>query len=337
MDLLSRVSESIQGSVAAQARMQGRWGLRFACDYTAGFHVILGGRCNVLCNTTGQVLDLSTGDLVFFARGYHHELKSDAGAQSIDVEDYRSRTESETPEASKFGREMKQRSSGAAETRLAISRQTADPSEQAETRFSSGRYLFPAGPMHPLFRALPEYFHIRGSSLAPHDPIKHLVELISAEFLRRDASRIILGRLTDTLFHYILRHWILENESESHWSALYSDEAVLRAIEAMEDALDRGWTVESLARAQGLSRATLARRFKDVTGIGPMEYLNQIRMQKAARLIRKGDGTIEHVARTVGYDSPYSFSRSFKRIFGMAPARFKRGQTEISDGLHQTS
>ncbi len=283
--------------------MEGRWGLRYACDFTASFHVILGGACTVQCNTTNQTLDLNPGDLVFFSRGFYHEIKSDLYASSIDIEQYRE---------------------GAA------ANSAKEPPAGSETRFISGRYLFPSGPMHPLFRALPEYFHIRGSSLGPHDSIKRLVELLSAEFLRKDASHIILSRLTDTLFHYILRHWILENESETHWSALYSDEAVLRAIESMEDALDRPWTVESLARAQGLSRATLARRFKEVTGTGPMDYLNQIRMQRAARLIQQESGTIEHVARSVGYDSPFSFSRSFKRTFGMAPASFRKNQAGVA-------
>ncbi len=320
--------------------MQGRWGLRYACDFTASFHVILGGTCTVRCNTTNQTLDLNPGDLVFFSRGFYHEIKSDLYASSIDIEQYREGEVANSGKERLAGGEARvqksrnQRTgSGGVRTKQEIEDPTTpDPSSSedvtsgGETRFISGRYLFPSGPMHPLFRALPDYFHIRGSSLGPHDSIKHLVELLSAEFLRKDASHIILSRLTDTLFHYILRHWILENESETHWSALYSDEAVLRAIESMEDALDRAWTVESLARAQGLSRATLARRFKEVTGTGPMDYLNQIRMQRAARLIQQESGTIEHVARSVGYDSPFSFSRSFKRTFGMAPASFRKNQ-----------
>ena len=325
MDLLSRISRSIQGSMAARANIQGQWGIRFACDFTAGFHVILAGQCKVECKTTGQILDLGPGDLVFFSRGYYHELKSHADANCIDVDDFRAR-QSNTSSYSKLAWQEQNETNltvNSKKVSAAISLSDQKASEDM-TSFLSGRYLFPAGPVHPLFRALPDYFHIPGSSLPLHHPIKHLVELVSAEFSRPDASEVILSKLTDTLFHYILRHWLLDHDSRTHWASLYSDEAVLRAIESMEDGLDRNWTVESLARAQGLSRATLARRFKEVTEMGPMEYLNQIRMQRAASLFREENGTIEQVARRVGYDSAFAFSRSFKRNFGVAPMQFKK-------------
>ncbi|MCB1171282.1 MAG: AraC family transcriptional regulator [Leptospiraceae bacterium] len=290
MDLLSRISDSIQGSVAARARTSGRWGVRFACDFAAGFHVLLQGHCLVQCNTTNQILEMQPGDIVFFARGYYHELKSDASVPCVDVQDFRS-----------------------------------GPSDSAdETCFLSGRYQFPQGPLHPLFRALPEYFHISGTELPLHDPIRSLVQILSVEFSRQDSSELILSRITDTLFHCILRHWMLENDTSSHWAMIYSDEAVLRAIEAMEDRLDADWSVASLAGAQGLSRATLARRFKEVTRMGPMEYLAQIRMQRAARLLQKSDRTVEQISLEVGYESPFSFSRSFKKVFGMAPREFRK-------------
>lgn len=290
VDLLSRISDSIQGSVAARARTSGRWGVRFASDFAAGFHVLLRGQCLVECSTTGRILTMHPGDIVFFARGYDHELKSDVGVNCVDVSDFR----------------------------------TELPAAGEETCFLSGRYQFPSGPLHPLFRALPEYFHISGSELLVHDPIRSLVQILSVEFSRPDSSELILSRITDTLFHCILRHWMLSNDAASHWAMIYSDIAVLRAIEAMEDRLNTDWTVSSLARAQGLSRATLARRFKEVTRMGPMEYLTQIRMQRAARLLKKTDHTVEQISLEVGYESPFSFSRSFKKIFGTAPREFRR-------------
>jgi len=305
--LLSRISDSIQGSVAARARVSGQWGVRFSCDFAAGFHVLLKGSCLVQCNTTNQVLQMVPGDIVFFARGYYHELKSDPGANCVDVRDFRADLNMNPPESSR----LKQTVPGMTQ------------SQAEDTSFLSGRYVFPVGPLHPLFRALPEYFHIKGADLPLHDPIKGLIQILSQEFAREDASDAILSRITDTLFHYILRHWMLEHDSSSHWAALYADEAVLRAIESMEDRMEYPWTVDSLAGAQGLSRATLARRFKEATGTGPMEYLKQIRMQRAARMLQNGEGNVEHISMRVGYESPFSFSRSFKRFYGLSPREFR--------------
>ena len=58
--------------------------------------------------------------------------------------------------------------------------------------------------------------------------------------------------------------------------------------------------------------------------MGPMEYLTQIRMQRAARLLQQSDRTVEQISMEVGYESPFSFSRSFKKIFGMAPREFRK-------------
>src|SRR4029077_18687084 len=73
------------------------------------------------------------------------------------------------------------------------------------------------------------------------------------------------------------------------WLAAMSDKHLSKAIEAMHSALDKSWSVESLAREARMSRSAFALKFKNVLGQTPLEYLTQWRMHKASAMIRSSN------------------------------------------------
>jgi AraC-like DNA-binding protein len=83
-------------------------------------------------------------------------------------------------------------------------------------------------------------------------------------------------------------------------------------------------TTESLARSVGLSPSHLRRRFKAIFGCTPMEFLERVRMEQAARLIKGGELSIKEVARKVGYLDANNFSTAFKRFHGSSPQSHRR-------------
>ena len=87
---------------------------------------------------------------------------------------------------------------------------------------------------------------------------------------------------------------------------------------------DQPHTTESLARSVGLSPSHLRRRFKTIFGCTPMEFLERVRMEQAARLIKEGDLPIKEVARKVGYLDANNFSTAFKRFHGSSPQSHRR-------------
>jgi AraC-like DNA-binding protein len=97
---------------------------------------------------------------------------------------------------------------------------------------------------------------------------------------------------------------------------------VLRALKA-EPA--RPWRVSELAKLAGASRASLVRLFHATTGLAPKRWLSVLRLELAAELLAHGAPTLSEVALAVGYRSVFSFSRAFKRQYGVAPADFRRG------------
>jgi transcriptional regulator GlxA family with amidase domain len=99
------------------------------------------------------------------------------------------------------------------------------------------------------------------------------------------------------------------------------------ALKSMHARVEGPWTVESLAATCGMSRSAFALRFKELVGDTPLEYLTHWRMRKATASLRKGDKKLFEVAKAIGYDSDAAFSKAFKRILGVAPREYRRGET----------
>jgi YesN/AraC family two-component response regulator len=97
-----------------------------------------------------------------------------------------------------------------------------------------------------------------------------------------------------------------------------------RARQRLLHRFDQPHTTESLARSVGLSPSHLRRRFKAVFGCTPMEFLERVRMEQAARLLKAGDLSIKEVARKVGYLDANNFSTAFKRFHGSSPQSHRR-------------
>lgn len=79
-------------------------------------------------------------------------------------------------------------------------------------------------------------------------------------------------------------------------------------------------TVESLAGAAHMSLSTFHRAFRQVTRVSPLQYLKQIRLNRARELIQREGRGIAEAAALVGYNSPSQFSREYKRHFACNPS-----------------
>ncbi|WP_152679714.1 AraC family transcriptional regulator [Paenibacillus sp. IHB B 3415] len=79
--------------------------------------------------------------------------------------------------------------------------------------------------------------------------------------------------------------------------------------------------VEELAAEARMSTSSLYDYFKEVTGMSPIQFQKQIRLQEARRLLFSGSTDAAEAAFQVGYESPSHFSREYARMFGMPPVR----------------
>lgn len=98
-----------------------------------------------------------------------------------------------------------------------------------------------------------------------------------------------------------------------------TDEGVTRIIEWLKENFRDPVVIKTLARAHGMSVSTLHHRFKAMTGMGPIQFQKQLRLQEARRLILAAGDRITQAASRVGYNSAAQFSREYRRLFGQSP------------------
>lgn len=106
------------------------------------------------------------------------------------------------------------------------------------------------------------------------------------------------------------------------------DRQVGCAITLMHGDPAEPWILKELGQRVDLSRSALHERFVALTGLAPMQYLANWRMQCDARLLRESYASVAAVALEVGYDSEAAFSRAFKRANGLPPGAWRRTQLQ---------
>jgi len=99
-------------------------------------------------------------------------------------------------------------------------------------------------------------------------------------------------------------------------------------INWMKQHVDRSLSVNDIAHEANMSSSVLYNKFRDVTGMSPIQYHKQLRLQEARRILLATDTDATSAAMRVGYKSPSQFSREYTRLFGRSPGRdlqyFKR-------------
>ncbi|MGL1890835.1 MAG: AraC family transcriptional regulator [Spirochaetaceae bacterium] len=87
--------------------------------------------------------------------------------------------------------------------------------------------------------------------------------------------------------------------------------------------LSRILTTSIIAQEIGISESSLHKHFKKFIGISPGRYLREVKINYACSILESGKRNITETASLCGFDSVYSFSRSFKQVTGFPPSRFK--------------
>lgn len=141
--------------------------------------------------------------------------------------------------------------------------------------------------------------------------------------------RVIKARLENLLLH----RQKLQQEFRQHQGIEIStleftsmDEQLMKnALLVVEENLaDPDLDVEMLAERLHMSRSTLSRKIKTVSGMTPHEFIRNIKMKHACRMLENKNTTISEVAMMSGYNDRKYFAACFKEEFGMTPSEYQK-------------
>jgi AraC-like DNA-binding protein len=84
------------------------------------------------------------------------------------------------------------------------------------------------------------------------------------------------------------------------------------------------WTVEEMAALVGLGTTAFTEKAKSYTGFSPFNYLINIRISEAIKLLKKPDENVTDIALKSGFYSSQHFSTTFRKLTGYTPSEFRK-------------
>jgi AraC-like DNA-binding protein len=119
------------------------------------------------------------------------------------------------------------------------------------------------------------------------------------------------------------RVWLLESAArENHGNVITA------AIAFMKQEMHHPLSVRDLAEAVSMSESGFAHMFKAATGVSPLQFLKQLRMEQARRLLL-GGSNVSEASDSVGYSSLSHFISEFKRYFGKSPKAYTQRLRDV--------
>jgi AraC family transcriptional regulator, arabinose operon regulatory protein len=92
----------------------------------------------------------------------------------------------------------------------------------------------------------------------------------------------------------------------------------------MRENLNKRITLDQLAEMTGLSCTHFATRYREATGVSPIQHFLHLKVERACQLLDTSDQSFASISRMLGYDDNYYFSRLFKKVMGQAPSDYRR-------------
>lgn len=270
-----------------------------AAEHLISYHVLTEGRCygGLL---DGEQVELVAGDVIVFPHGDPHVMSSGPG---LRVEGDRLTT---APGRMPF------------RVRMGESGPTV-------TTFVCGFLGCDLRPFNPLLAALPRRMHMRGMSNPWLGSFVH--QITEESRLGRPGADTVLTRMAELMFVELLRRYLDDlPPGQTGWLAGLRDELVGRVLTLLHARPAHPWTLPDLAREVASSRSNVAKRFTELVGQPPMQYLTQWRMQVAANLLTQSTMKVAAIGAAAGYESEAAFSRAFKKATGLAPGAWREAR-----------
>ncbi|MGW4482964.1 AraC family transcriptional regulator [Amycolatopsis sp. NPDC004368] len=291
MSRLIRLAQ-LEGTIDVRCLIAGKFSMEHEATGPdkVPYYLVLDGQCTATTGTTA--VDLSPGDMLVFAHGDAHQVSVTTGRKRRWVD----------------------------EPGPTFTTRRTVGNVKPELDLFCGHYHVDSAAGALLFRLLPPLVHVKLDSSA----------ITLADVLRGEAgydgsgTGVIVSSLCEALLAMALRSRPEQRlDTPALWTAM-GDDVLGHVLAAVIERPGEPWTIERMAAAASMSRATFLRRFSARTGTTVATLLTTIRMMLAADLLTSSDQPVSHIARQVGYSSESAFAQTFRAAVGEPPARFRK-------------
>lgn len=127
-----------------------------------------------------------------------------------------------------------------------------------------------------------------------------------------------INHLVDELLIQITRHTTKQSQPGRDFPKTF-----MRLEEVLRENLAHQWTVEEMAALVGMGTTLFTERVKSYSGFSPINYLINIRISEAIKLLKRPDISVTDIALDTGFYSSQHFSTTFKKLTGYRPSEFR--------------
>ena len=168
-------------------------------------------------------------------------------------------------------------------------------------------------------------FIMSGAAASWHDLVLYLIARYAGpEAAQTVAKFFLLQWHTDGQAPYI----IFQEEMD------HGDAAIVDAQKWLRANLGSSNPIEEVVRYSGLPERSFKRRFRKATGLTPISYIQNLRVEAAKRQLETSDTAVDDISYSIGYEEPAFFRRLFKRTTGLTPSAYRRKfQVPLVEGI----
>jgi AraC-like DNA-binding protein len=195
-----------------------------------------------------------------------------------------------------------------------------------------GGVVILCGTVNVTYRYLNDFFDYLPAPIiiqaSPDDPITRAFEEIVREMSSpRPGTEAMLRALFQQCFVELLRRQGSGGECAIEWLSALDDPRLSEVIEQIVENPGNPYTLDLLAEKSLMSRTTFTERFQKAFGRPAMDFVREVRLRGAARLLRQTQDPIKTIASRMGYASRSNFSHAFSEFFGKPPADYRASQS----------
>ncbi|MFB9276956.1 helix-turn-helix domain-containing protein [Cohnella cellulosilytica] len=195
-----------------------------------------------------------------------------------------------------------------------------------------------------------------GRGLYTHDELKNLFYYMTFTFTRelsefpaeyvdiwqQDALEPMTKALEtfDSLEEIQRQYVVLLEGVAAKWKGMRTHRSQRNLMHQVKDYIKENYgnpdlSLQLLGEEFGINKSYLSRLFKDEIGENFVDFVTEVRIGNAKRLLEETDLPIQEIALRTGYVQYFSFNRAFKKKLGFPPSDFRRMQTPYKDGLEE--
>jgi AraC-like DNA-binding protein len=131
--------------------------------------------------------------------------------------------------------------------------------------------------------------------------------------------RTRVNQLIDGLLILITRQLTSQNNSHRDFPQTF-----MKLEQMLRQNLSHQWTVEEMAALVGLGTTAFTEKAKNYTGFSPFNYLINIRISEAIKLLKRPNVNVTDIALNTGFYSSQHFSTTFRKLTGYTPSEFRK-------------